>query len=144
MNCYGLLPSVTGENYCLNSSADDIFLKYEPQLTSTKTMAHLAQMVRDGVLTKYDYVRPDVNVARYGQADPPAYNMSAIPACSGGRDSLSDPADVGLLLDDLRGHAGDRLTVQYLQQFAHADFVIGVCAKDFVYNDVISFFHRFR
>uniref|UniRef100_A0A0D3H2G6 AB hydrolase-1 domain-containing protein n=1 Tax=Oryza barthii TaxID=65489 RepID=A0A0D3H2G6_9ORYZ len=108
--------------------------------------------VRDGVLTKYDYVMPDANVARYGQADPPAYDMGAIPAwfplflSYGGRDSLSDPADVALLLDDLRrrGHAGDRLTVQYLPQLAHADFVIGVCAKDLVYNDVISFFRRFH
>ncbi|KAF0901085.1 hypothetical protein E2562_037651 [Oryza meyeriana var. granulata] len=150
VNCYDFLTSFTGKNYCLNNSAADIFLKYEPQPTSTKTLVHLAQTVRDGVLTKYDYVRPDVNVAKYGQADPPAYNMSAIPAwfplflSYGGRDSLSDPADVALLLDDLRGHDGDRLTVQYLPQFAHADFVIGVCAKDYVYNDVISFFRRFH
>uniref|UniRef100_J3MUN9 AB hydrolase-1 domain-containing protein n=1 Tax=Oryza brachyantha TaxID=4533 RepID=J3MUN9_ORYBR len=150
INCYDLLTSFTGKNYCLNNSAVDVFLKYEPQPTSTKTLVHLAQTVRDGVLTKYDYVRPDVNVAKYGQADPPSYNMSAGPAWAplfprpAGRDSLSAPADVGLLLDDLRGHAGDRLAVQYLQQFAHADFVIGVCAKDYVYNDVISFFHRFR
>uniref|UniRef100_A0A0E0CE57 Lipase n=1 Tax=Oryza meridionalis TaxID=40149 RepID=A0A0E0CE57_9ORYZ len=143
MNCYDLLTSFT---------AADIFLKYEPQPTSTKTLIHLAQTVRDGVLTKYDYVMPDANVARYGQADPPAYDMAAIPAwfpiflSYGGRDSLSDPADVALLLDDLRrrGHAGDRLTVQYLPQLAHADFVIGVCAKDLVYNDVISFFRRFH
>ncbi|KAB8109303.1 hypothetical protein EE612_045524 [Oryza sativa] len=152
MNCYDLLTSFTGKNYCLNNSAADIFLKYEPQPTSTKTLIHLAQTVRDGVLTKYDYVMPDANVARYGQADPPAYDMAAIPAwfplflSYGGRDSLSDPADVALLLDDLRrrGHAGDRLTVQYLPQLAHADFVIGVCAKDLVYNDVISFFRRFH
>uniref|UniRef100_A0A0D9XA32 Lipase n=1 Tax=Leersia perrieri TaxID=77586 RepID=A0A0D9XA32_9ORYZ len=151
VNCYDLLTSFTGKNYCLNNSAAEIFLKYEPQPTSTKTLVHLAQTVRDGVLTKYDYVRPDMNVAKYGQADPPAYDMSAIPArfplflSYGGRDSLSDPADVELLLDDLRrGHDGDKLTVQYLPQLAHADFVIGVCAKDLVYNDVVSFFHRFH
>ncbi|KAG8048041.1 hypothetical protein GUJ93_ZPchr0008g12127 [Zizania palustris] len=152
MNCYDLLTAFTGKNYCLNNSAADIFLKYEPQATSTKTLIHLSQTVRDGVVTKYDYVSPDVNVARYGQADPPTYDMSAIPVgfplflSYGGRDALSDPADVGLLLDDLRrGHdRGDGLTVQYLEQFAHADFVIGVCAKDYVYNDVISFLHRFH
>ncbi|VAI86432.1 unnamed protein product [Triticum turgidum subsp. durum] len=37
-----------------------------------------------------------------------------------------------------------RLTVQYLEQFAHADFVIGTCAKDYVYNHVVSFFNRFN
>jgi lysosomal acid lipase/cholesteryl ester hydrolase len=43
MNCYDLLTSFTGKNYCLNNSAADIFLKYEPQPTSTKTLIHLAQ-----------------------------------------------------------------------------------------------------
>lgn len=42
-NCYDLVGSITGKNYCLNSSAVDVFLKYEPQPTSTKTMVHFAQ-----------------------------------------------------------------------------------------------------
>ncbi|CAO2202651.1 unnamed protein product [Urochloa humidicola] len=150
MNCYDLVGSITGKNYCLNSSAVDVFLKYEPQPTSTKTMVHFAQTVRDGVLTKYDYVVPELNIASYGQADPPVYDMSNIPASFplfltyGGRDSLADPADVRLLLDDLRGHDPDKLTVQYLDQFAHLDFVIGVCARDYVYKDMIAFFDRFN
>ncbi|EMS58392.1 hypothetical protein TRIUR3_25000 [Triticum urartu] len=41
-------------------------------------------------------------------------------------------------------HRLHRLTVQYLEQFAHADFVIGTCAKDYVYKDVVSFFNRFN
>ncbi|XP_037466665.1 triacylglycerol lipase 2-like [Triticum dicoccoides] len=149
-NCYDLLRDFTGENYCLNSSAVDVFLQYEPQPTSTKTMVHLAQTFRDGVLSKYDYMWPGVNVEKYGQPDPPAYNMSNIPAAFplflsyGGRDELADPGDVGRLLGDLRGHDPDRLTVQYLEQFAHADFVIGTCAKDYVYNHVVSFFNRFN
>ncbi|XP_002444703.1 triacylglycerol lipase 2 isoform X1 [Sorghum bicolor] len=150
MNCYDLLGSITGKNYCLNSSAVDVFLKYEPQPTSTKTMVHFAQTVRDGVLTKYDYVLPERNIASYGQAEPPVYEMSGIPAgfplflSYGGRDSLADPADVRLLLQDLRGHDRDKLTVQYLDQFAHLDFIIGVCAKDYVYKDMIAFLNRFN
>jgi hypothetical protein len=34
---------MSGNNYCLNNSAVDVFLQYEPQPTSTKTMIHLAQ-----------------------------------------------------------------------------------------------------
>ncbi|KAG2580205.1 triacylglycerol lipase 2-like [Panicum virgatum] len=149
-NCYDLVASITGKNYCLNSSAVDVFLKYEPQPTSTKTMVHFAQTVRDGVLTKYDYVLPELNIASYGQAEPPVYEMSSIPASFplflsyGGRDSLADPADVRLLLDDLRGHDRDKLTVQFLDQFAHLDFVIGVCAREYVYKDMIAFFDRFN
>uniref|UniRef100_A0ACD5ZWS7 Uncharacterized protein n=1 Tax=Avena sativa TaxID=4498 RepID=A0ACD5ZWS7_AVESA len=149
-NCYDLLRDFTGKNYCLNNSAVDVFLDYEPQPTSTKTMVHLAQTYRDGVLSKYDYMWPNINEEKYGQPDPPAYNMSNIPAgfplflSYGGQDELADPADVGLLLGDLMGHDRDKITVQYLEQFAHADFVIGTCAKDYVYNDVISFFNRFN
>jgi hypothetical protein len=47
MNCYDLLGSITGKNYCLNSSAVDVFLKYEPQPTSTKTMVHFAQSMNN-------------------------------------------------------------------------------------------------
>lgn len=106
--------------------------------------------VRDGVLAKYDYVLPERNIASYGQAEPPVYDMSGIPAgfplflSYGGRDSLADPADVRLLLQDLRGHDRDKLTVQYLDQFAHLDFIIGVCAKDYVYKDMIAFLNRFN
>jgi lysosomal acid lipase/cholesteryl ester hydrolase len=76
--------------------------------------------------------------------------MSNIPAgfplflSYGGRDELADPADVGLLIGDLMSHDPDKITVQYLEQFAHADFVIGTCAKDYVYDGVISFFKRFN
>ncbi|KAK3122226.1 hypothetical protein QOZ80_8BG0666790 [Eleusine coracana subsp. coracana] len=149
-NCYDLVGSITGRNYCLNSSAVDLFLQYEPQPTSTKTMVHFAQTVRDGVLQKYDYVLPFRNIANYGQTEPPVYEMSNIPAdfplflSYGGRDALADPTDVRLLLNDLRGHDPGKLTVQYLDQFAHLDFVMGVCAKDYVYKDVIAFFDRFH
>jgi lysosomal acid lipase/cholesteryl ester hydrolase len=87
---------------------------------------------------------------KYGQPDPPSYNMSNIPATFplfltyGGQDDLADPADVGLLLRDLLGHDRPKMTVQYLEQFAHLDFVLGTCAKDYVYNDVISFLNRFN
>ncbi|KAI4964463.1 hypothetical protein ZWY2020_005715 [Hordeum vulgare] len=79
----------------------------------------------------------------------PRYNMSNIPAgflpSSATAAGTSWPTgDVGRLPGDLRGHDRGKLTVQYLEQFAHADFVIGTCAKDYVYNDVVSFFNCFN
>ncbi|KQJ99103.1 triacylglycerol lipase 2 isoform X2 [Brachypodium distachyon] len=152
INCYDFIRDFTGENYCLNSSAIDVVLQYEPQPTSTKTLVHFAQTFRAGVLTKYDYVSPEVNVENYGQEEPPAYNMSRIPVgfplflSYGGQDDLADPADVDLLLADLRrgGHSDATMTVQYLDKFAHLDFIFGVCAKDYVYKDVVSFLNRFN
>lgn len=60
----------------------------------------------------------------------------------GGRDSLSDVRDVELLLDNLKFHDEDKLTVQFVEDYAHADFVMAVNAAQIVYNAVMAFFHR--
>ncbi|EXC31335.1 Triacylglycerol lipase 2 [Morus notabilis] len=146
VDCYDLLSAITGHNCCLNSSTVDLFLKNEPQSTSTKNMVHLAQTVRHGILAKFNYGRPDYNVLHYGEASPPVYNLSNIPhnlplfISYGGRDALSDIRDVGLLLDSLKHHDVDKMTVQFIKDYAHADFIMGVDAKDIVYNAVVSFF----
>ncbi|KAL6994469.1 sterol esterase [Sarracenia purpurea var. burkii] len=137
-----------GRNCCLNSSTVELFLKNEPQSTATKNLVHLAQTVRDGIVSKYDYGDVHYNVEHYGEARPPVYNLSNIPGdlplflSYGGRDALSDVKDVENLLDRLRLHAPDKLSVQYVKEFAHADFIIGVTAKDVVYNQIVAFFRR--
>ncbi|KAL5973023.1 hypothetical protein ACLOJK_039830 [Asimina triloba] len=75
------------------------------------------------------------NMRYYGESTPPIYNMSNIPndlplfLSYGGQDALSDVGDVMLLLDNLKFHDGDKLTIQFIKDFAHADFVMGVSAK---------------
>ncbi|XP_062105464.1 triacylglycerol lipase 2-like [Humulus lupulus] len=148
VDCYDLMSALTGRNCCLNSSTVDLFLKNEPQSTSTKNMVHLAQTVRKGVLAKFNYGRADYNLMHYGEASPPVYNLSNIPQnlplfiSYGGRDALSDVRDVGLLLDSLKFHDVDKITVQFIKDYAHADFIMGVDAKDIVYNSVVSFFNH--
>ncbi|KAK6267170.1 hypothetical protein QUC31_018007 [Theobroma cacao] len=146
VDCYDLLNALTGNNCCLNLSTANIFLKNEPQSTATKNMVHFAQTVRDGVLAKYNYGRPDYNVMHYGEATPPLYDISNIPhdlpifMSYGGLDALSDVQDVQLLLDHLKFHDVGKLTVQYIKNYAHADFIMGISAKDIVYNQVVQFF----
>ncbi|KAK9120049.1 hypothetical protein Scep_018156 [Stephania cephalantha] len=148
VDCYDLITAITGKNCCLNASTVGFFLKNEPQPTATKNMVHLAQTVRDGVLSKYDYGTPHFNMAHYGQPRPPVYNLTAIPndfpifLSYGGQDALADPHDVGTLLDDLKLHNLDKLTVQFVKDFAHADFIMGITAKDIVYNAMLAFFKR--
>ncbi|XP_030530939.1 triacylglycerol lipase 2 [Rhodamnia argentea] len=144
VDCYDLLAALTGKNCCLNVSTIDLFLENEPQSTSTKNMVHLAQTVRDGMLAKYNY--GILNVMHYGDVRPPVYNLSNIPRdlpiflSYGGRDALSDTWDVQRLLDSLNLHDVGKLTVQYVGDYAHADFIMGVNAKDIVYGQVLSFF----
>ncbi|KAK3036459.1 hypothetical protein RJ639_030058 [Escallonia herrerae] len=148
VDCFDLLSALTGNNCCLNASTVELFLKNEPQSTATKNMVHLAQTVRDGKLAKYDYGSADFNVEHYGEAKPPVYNLANIPhnfplfLSYGGRDALSDPRDVATLLDSLKLHDIDKLSVQYIKDYAHADFIMGVSAKDLVYNQILTFFRR--
>lgn len=82
----------------------------------------------------------------YGETRPPIYNLSNIPhnlpifISYGGQDAISDVRDVQLLLDSLKFHDVDKLTVQYINDYAHADFIMGLTAKDIVYNQLASFF----
>ncbi|CAL0323011.1 unnamed protein product [Lupinus luteus] len=146
IHCYDLLTVITGPNCCLNSTTVDTFFKNEPQSTSTKNLVHFAQTFRNGVLTKFDYVVPSANFRHYGQLLPPEYNLANIPhdiplfLSYGGKDALSDVIDVQRLLDILKFHDADKLSVQYIQEYAHLDFIMATNAKDIVYKDVLSFF----
>ncbi|KAE8706287.1 Triacylglycerol lipase 2 [Hibiscus syriacus] len=148
VNCYDLLSAITGNNCCLNASTVDLFLKNEPQSTATKNMVHLAQTVREGIIENFDYGRPDYNMMRCGEPRPPAYNISNIARdlpifiSYGGQDALSDVEDVQLLLDHLNFHDVSKLSIQYIQDSAHADFIMGINAKDVVYNQVVQFFEN--
>ncbi|XVE67712.1 hypothetical protein DITRI_Ditri09bG0010400 [Diplodiscus trichospermus] len=145
VDCYDLVTAITGKNCCLNSSTVDLFIKNEPQSTATKNMVHLAQTVRDGVIAKYNYGRPDYNLMHYGEAKPPIYNISNTPRdlpifiSYGGQDDLSDVRDVQLLLDTLKFHDVNMLMIQYIKDYAHADFIMGISAKDIVYNQIVLF-----
>ncbi|KAJ3681247.1 hypothetical protein LUZ60_015736 [Juncus effusus] len=149
VNCFDFMTAMTGINCCLNSSTVDLFLNYEPQPTSTKTMVHFAQTTRDGILRKYDYENIFLNILKYGQITPPIYKLSDIPQnmplflSYGGQDVLSDNQDVqNLLNNDLKSHQPDKLSVQYVDNYAHADFIMAVNAKEIVYRTMISFFSK--
>ncbi|XP_031262218.1 triacylglycerol lipase 2-like [Pistacia vera] len=146
VDCTNLLNSFTGKNCCLNSSIVDVFLDHEPQATATKNMIHISQMIRDRTITMYNYEDEEENRKHYGQPNPPVYNMTNIPSDLplflgyGGADALSDVNDVKLLLDSLKDHDGDKLVIQYREDYAHADYVMGDNAKQLVYNPLMAFF----
>ncbi|KAK8556923.1 hypothetical protein V6N13_064911 [Hibiscus sabdariffa] len=103
---------------------------------------------RDGVIAKYDYGRPDYNLMHYGTVKPPVYDISNIPhdlpifISYGGQDALSDVQDVQLLLDSLKFHDASKLMTQFIEEYAHVDFIMGANAKDIVYNQIVGFFQN--
>ncbi|KAJ7960318.1 Lipase [Quillaja saponaria] len=146
VDCTNLLTAFTGKNCCLDPSIVNVFLEHEPQSTATKNMIHLSQMIREGTITMYDYKDEDANREHYGQPTPPIYNMTSIPSdfplflSYGGADALSDVKDVKLLLGSLKDHEGDKLVVQYRDDYAHADYVMAENAKQDVYDPLMAFF----
>lgn len=146
VDCTNLLTSFTGQNCCLNSSVVGFFLEHEPQSTSTKNMIHVDQMIREGTIQMYDYGDEDENKKHYGQATPPAYDMTSIPndlplfLANGGADALSDVNDVQRLHDSLKNHDGDKLVFEYREDYAHADYVMAVNARQAVYDPLMAFF----
>jgi predicted esterase len=85
---------------------------------------------------------------RYGQLFPPVYDLTQIPSdmpifmSYGGKDALSDVADVQKLLGYFENHEANKLSVQFIDNYAHADYIMAYNAKDLVYNNVTSFFKR--
>ncbi|KVH93174.1 AB-hydrolase lipase domain-containing protein [Cynara cardunculus var. scolymus] len=123
VDCTNLLNSFTGKNCCLKPSIVDVFLDHEPQ--------------------------PSENRRHYGQSTPPAYNIESIPKnipfflSHGGADALSDVNDVKHLLQTLKDHDRDKIVVQFQEDYAHADFVMGTNARQVVYEPLMTFFKRY-
>lgn len=94
--------------------------------------------VRLGALTKFNYVRPDYNIMHYGEIFPPIYNLSNIPhdlplfISYGGSDALSDVRDVENLLDKLKFHDEDKHNIQFIEEYAHANYIMVFNASDLV------------
>nr|POE83690.1 triacylglycerol lipase 2 [Quercus suber] len=103
-------------------------------------------VIREGSIAMYDYNDEVENIKHYGQPTPPVYNMTSIPndlpffLSYGGADALADVKDVKLLLDNLKDHDGDKLVIQYRDDYAHADYVMGQNAKQVVYDPLMAFF----
>ncbi|KAK8588558.1 hypothetical protein V6N13_087467 [Hibiscus sabdariffa] len=146
-NCSDIMPALTGPNCCVNASKASVLLKHEPQPTATKNIIHLCQMIRTGTIAMYDYGSEDENKKHYGNPNPPAYDMRNIPRelplflGYGGQDMLADVDDVEALLNDLKDHDKGELFQVYSEEYAHADFVLGVNASQVVYHPMISFFN---
>ncbi|XP_039054485.1 triacylglycerol lipase 2-like, partial [Hibiscus syriacus] len=144
-NCSDIMTALTGPNCCVNTSKASVLLKHEPQPTATKNIIHLSQMIRTGTIAMYDYGSEDEKRKQYGNSSPPVHDMRNIPKelplflGYGGQDMLADVEDVKALLNDLKDHEEGELFQVYSEEYAHADFVLGVNASQVVYDPMISF-----
>ncbi|XP_031392329.1 triacylglycerol lipase 2-like [Punica granatum] len=145
IDCSKFLTAFTGQNCCINKSIVQAFLNHKPQSSSMKNMVHLSQMMRNGTISMYNYGEKDENIQHYGKPRPPSYDMKSIPndvplfLSYGGADALSDVKDVKLLLKSLSDHDGDKLVIQYQEDYAHLDFIMAENAREIVYDPLVAF-----
>ncbi|AES80482.1 triacylglycerol lipase-like protein [Medicago truncatula] len=148
LDCVNLLTPFTGPNCCINSSRIDYYLEHEPQPTSTKNLIHYSQMIRTDTIARYDYGLLE-NLRRYGRVHPPNYELFAIPKDfhlflgMGRLDMLADVEDVKFLLSyEFKNHDPNNLVQVLKENYAHADFIMSVTAKQDVYDPMIDFFNK--
>lgn len=91
----------------LNTSRIHVYSGVDSIETSNKNMAHYGNLQYSNKFEMFDY-GPAGNMVKYGQFSPPIYNLSMITnpyiaMISGYADRASDPIDVQILKDNLKG-----------------------------------------
>jgi len=75
---------------------------HSPAGSGWRNLAHYAQIIANKEFQRWDWGKTE-NMKRYGQATPPAYDLSKISVkmalCHGDVDALADPTDVKWLMD---------------------------------------------
>ncbi|XP_015118819.1 lipase 1 [Diachasma alloeum] len=128
----------------------NLFTRYYPAGTSVKVAYYLLQQLDSGITPRhFDYEDSRINLQRYGQSQPPIYNLSNIitPMVL-----FSAPNDPLALKKDVDQYKKNFVNVKKLidvpinyTDFSHLDFVTAKDAKKLVYNrllEILNEFHR--
>ncbi|XP_061083457.1 gastric triacylglycerol lipase [Conger conger] len=121
----------------LNMSRTPVYTTHCPAGTSVQNMIHWSQAVHRGKLMAFDYGRAG-NMAHYNQSTPPLYYVKdmKVPTAlwSGGHDTLADPQDVDLLLDQVP----NLVYHKRIPYWEHLDFIWGLDAPQEMYNKMVE------
>ncbi|KAJ8927628.1 hypothetical protein NQ314_019889 [Rhamnusium bicolor] len=122
-----------------------LVLKNEPAGTSTKTVVHYAQEIRNGGnFQAFDY-GSDGNMIQYGTKIPPKYQINNIKRpvymMYGENDWLASYEDVHQLSTNITNLVG--LYKVELKSFNHIDFLLGKDAEQLVYQPLMKLLLNF-
>ncbi|KAG6557824.1 hypothetical protein Mapa_000591 [Marchantia paleacea] len=142
LDCSHLLANVAGESCCVDKDRVPLYLQYYPQPSSTKNIAHYAQIMRKDPFCKYDFGLIQ-NLAHYHQPIPPEYILSKFPRTvpllmvSGLQDAISNPVDVATVTQRLQQSVQGSVI---LPEYAHVDFILSRTANVDFWLNVTSWF----
>ncbi|XP_065307849.1 lipase member M-like isoform X2 [Dermacentor albipictus] len=124
----------------LNKTRIPVTLSHYPIGTSYQNLRHFVQNHAKKDFLMYDYGAVK-NKERYGQTEPPAYDVDSVTVpvalFSSEGDTIADPQDVSLLAERL----GSKLLFNHVvppDDFRHVDFLNGYQATDFLHDIMID------
>jgi lysosomal acid lipase/cholesteryl ester hydrolase len=137
--------AIAGPSKHLNTSRIQVYVGETPAGSSTRNLQHWQQGVLVDSFQKYDFGSEEKNVAHYGQAVPPLYDLSklSIPTAlfAGGHDYLADPKDVQKIVNE----APSDMIVLFdeVESYAHLDYTWGFDANVYVYAKVLDVISKY-
>lgn len=147
----GLVCKVSVDAICGKSTMDhpDNIIGYSdhfPFGTSFKNIAHFAQAMGADSFQRYDYGLAG-NLAAYGQATPPQYNMSglAVPTALfvAADDLLADREDVARLMLAM-GPSQKVVFSRLYEGFSHITWLLGSKQAGYYVDDVLKLLHQYH
>lgn len=143
MVCKNAVFVIMGPSSYYNQSRTSVYGTHTPAGTSVKNMVHFAQLVSSNKLQKYDFGSWTANLKNYGQIKPPVYDIKKVQVPVAVywalRDWLAVPEDVQFIRNNLP-HIVDDFKID---DWNHADFVIGTNAKEALYDRMINLMSKF-
>lgn len=125
------------------------YLDHIPSGTSVKNMAHYGQEIINGRFAKFDYGLP-ANLERYGQEQPPDYNLSKVKSKSivlfvANNDWVASPPNVARLVADLGTKPFAVFNIsEENPKWNHLDFIYAKRAGELVNRKIIGIFEHFK
>lgn len=137
--CDVFLMTICGPTRHVNSTRIQVYVSNTPAGTSTYNMGHWMQGVLTPTFQMMDWGSADANMARYGQAVPPTYDLTTftIPTAifNGEHDYLADVDDVARLLQEVP--ATSIVYQDTEKDYAHLDYTWAYDANVRIYNKVL-------
>ena len=120
-----------------NTDLFGTFNAFHPHGMSFQTIHHFMQIHKLGgrkYFKKFDY-GPEVNMKKYGSAEPPSYDFGLVTArvklYYGDQDRYLDPSDMEMLIEDL---CNADLEVNMMKDYGHVSFTLGTNNYNFYQN----------
>lgn len=143
--CDHVIELIVGPSHNLNNTRMPVYVSETPAGTSVRNMDHWAQGIRKPVFQRYDFGSEAANMIAYNQSTPPPYKLAdlKVPTAlfSGSLDYLADPADVGLLVDQLP--SSTLVAHVNTNTFAHLDYTWADNAFQEVYPQVLTLLQQY-